>query len=118
MTMLGAAAPVVPSPPSTERQAPVATWIHTVILAGIFIALAVAGALVQGRARANPAPLAHPSVIPLYLSLISLEIGLVLYLRKGLRRTGATLTDLIGTPLLARRHAVADVALGVALWGG
>jgi membrane protease YdiL (CAAX protease family) len=101
----------------SDRPTPVAPWWHTAILISFFVGLAAAGLLFQHKASANPAIVAqHPNVIPLYLSLIVAEWGLVLYVARGMRRTGTTLRDLMGGPLTDRRHALTDVVLAVGVW--
>jgi hypothetical protein len=76
----------------------VAPHWHTALLVALFLALTVSGAFFQREARAQPGrPLQHPTVVPLYLSLMAMEWGLFLYVWKsGLRRTGTKLRDLIG----------------------
>jgi hypothetical protein len=49
---------------------------HTVLLVALFLALTLGGALFQREARSQPGRmLQHPSVVPLYLSLIAMEWG-------------------------------------------
>ena len=75
------------SPPAPRLIAPIA---HTIALVVLFLAVAAGGALVQQRAAAHATTLPAPSrPTTLYLSLIAMEWGLVLYVvRGGLRRTG------------------------------
>ncbi len=111
----------IPSPYQsvTQRVTPVASWLHTSVVVTIFVALGIAGALGQARAHASPAALAsHPNVMPLYLSLIAAEWALVMYVRHGLRRTGTTITDILGGAIGERRQLLTDALLGVGLWGG
>ncbi len=59
----------------------------------------------------------HPSVLPLYLSLIAAQVGLVTYVvRLGLRRTGTPLAALIGGRWSTPRDVAVDVAAGIGLW--
>src|SRR6202142_2311942 len=59
---------------------PVAPEWHTALLAALFLAIAVSGALFQRHAQSTPGMMqVHPNVIPLYLSLIAMEWGLFLY---------------------------------------
>jgi hypothetical protein len=69
-----------------------------VLLVALFLVLTLGGALFQLEARSQPGRmLQHPSVVPLYLSLIAMEWGLFFYVWKGgLRRSGTKLRDLIG----------------------
>ena len=98
--------------------APVASWIHTSVVVSVFAALALAGALGHARVRVNPASIQpRPNTIPLYLALIAAEWALVLYVRRGVRRTGTTLADLLGGTIDARRRLAPDILLGAALWG-
>jgi membrane protease YdiL (CAAX protease family) len=104
---------------SPARAAPIASRAHTIVVVSIFVALAVAGAFGQARAHRNPAIVPSPaSTIPLYLSLIAAEWALVLYVRRGVRRTGTTVVDLLGGTIGARRKMATDVFLGAGLWVG
>jgi membrane protease YdiL (CAAX protease family) len=112
-------ASVFPTPSrSSPLTAAVASWAHTAVVLGIFATIAVAGALRQARAPANAvtAP-SHQNLVALYISLIAAEWALVLYVRRGIRRTSATLTDLLGGPMGERRKVVTDVILAAGLWG-
>src|SRR5262249_54161803 len=110
---LGLAAP---RPSRPELVAPVR---HTAVLVAIFLAAAIGGARFQQQASAHPASsAAHPPVVPLYLSLIALEWGLVLFVWRGVRqRPGITLRGLVGGRWATPRDVVADAAMAVALWG-
>lgn len=108
----------VPVPPS-EPVAPVAPAWHTALLLALFLALALAGARFQGHARAvgGEVAAARSSAIPLYLSLIAAQAGLVAYVvRAGLRRTGTPLGALIGGRWASPRDVGVDVLLGAGLW--
>ncbi len=95
---------------------PVAPWWHTLLLVVIFLAITVGGGLLNRDVSAIPQ--AHPSVIPIYLSLLLAEWGLFLYVwRVGLRRSGTPLRDLIGGDWGVSRRIVIDAALAIGLWG-
>jgi uncharacterized protein len=97
---------------------PVAPWWHTCLLVAIFLGIALSGARFQHQARSEPGMLEqHPNVIPLYLSLIAMEWGLILYVRKGLRRTGTKLTEIIGGRWTSAKDVLSDAALALGLWG-
>ncbi|MGI8497128.1 MAG: CPBP family intramembrane glutamic endopeptidase [Gemmatimonadaceae bacterium] len=84
----------------------------------VFTTLAVAGAITQARTHATAAAVpSHPSLIPLYLSLIVAEWALVLYVRIGIRRTATTISDLLGDAIGTRRKLVTDILLGIGVWG-
>ncbi|MGI8508129.1 MAG: CPBP family intramembrane glutamic endopeptidase [Gemmatimonadaceae bacterium] len=103
---------------ASPRATLVAFPRHTAILVAIFLGLAVVGAVFQSRARSQPSMLhAHPNVIPLYLSLIAVEWGLVFYVNRGLRQTGTPLSELIGDSESARRRVGTNVLIAVCLWG-
>src|SRR5262245_62707931 len=89
------------------------------MLVALFAALAIGGALFQGRATARPEiTSSHPNAAPLYASLIAMEWGLVLYVRAGVRRgSGGSLRELIGGRWPNLRAVAVDVALAAALWG-
>jgi membrane protease YdiL (CAAX protease family) len=99
------------------RLKPIASWAHTAVLLGILTAIAVAGAVGQTRAMTNSvAPTSNATIIPLYLSLIAAEWALVLYTRRGFRRTATTITELLGGPIWERKRLEIDVLLGGGLW--
>jgi len=102
------------SPPAPQRIAPIR---HTIVLVLLLLAVAAGGAIVQQRAThatTLPAP-ARPTT--LYLSLIAMEWGLVLYVvRGGLRRTGTSLRDLVGGRWSGPRDVARDVVLAFAAW--
>jgi membrane protease YdiL (CAAX protease family) len=91
---------------------------HTVLLVALFLVLTLGGALFQLEARSQPGRmLQHPSVVPLYLSLIAMEWGLFFYVWKGgLRRSGTKLRDLIGGRWQSPRDVVIDGTLALGLW--
>ncbi len=86
------------SPPAPRHIAPL--W-HTIVLVLSFLVMAAGGAIVQQRAAAHATTLPTPSrPTALYLSLIAMEWGLVLYVvRVGLRRTGDFVARGGGWPL-------------------
>jgi membrane protease YdiL (CAAX protease family) len=96
---------------------PIAPWWHTTLLAALFLGIALAGALLQQRAAPSGA-LPRPSQpAALYLSMIAMQWGLILYVWKGgLRRTGVTLRELIGGRWRSARSVVLDVALALGTW--
>jgi hypothetical protein len=108
--------------PSTSRPggplAPVASYRHTAILAGAFLLLAAAGAVFQSAPAPNAAGDSdHPNVIPLYLSLLVAEWGLLYYVWKaGLRRSGSQLRDLIGGRWIRGLDVLRDLLLAGAVW--
>src|SRR6185436_10607440 len=91
---------------------------HTIVLVLLLLAVAAGGAIVQQRAThatTLPAP-ARPTT--LYLSLIAMEWGLVLYVvRGGLRRTGTSLRDVVGGRWSRPRDVARDVVVALAAWG-
>ena len=94
---------------------PLAPRWHTAVLAGIFLALAVSGALFQRGAPAPPG--ARQSTVPLYVSLIVVEWGLVLFVWRGGRRfSGTTLHDWIGGNWGNAKGVFVDAGLALGLW--
>jgi uncharacterized protein len=94
---------------TTAKVAP--GW-HTALLVGLFLALALSGALFQTQTHQQPA-----SHVSLYLSLIVMEWGLFLYVWKGgLRRSGTKLRELIGGKWRSPADVAVDVGLAAALW--
>src|SRR5262245_10419965 len=89
-----------------------------VVLIGVFLATALWGALMQRQAaHSDTLPLpAHP--VQVYLFLIALEWGLVMYVwRVGLARGGTSLRDLVGGRWSGVRDVAIDAAIGFAWWG-
>ena len=104
------------SPSAPRLIAPIA---HTIALVLVFVVLAVGGALFQQRAAAHATTLPAPSrPTTLYLSLIAMEWGLVLYVaRVGLRRTGTSLREVVGGRWSRPRDVVRDVVVALVAWG-
>jgi membrane protease YdiL (CAAX protease family) len=104
------------SPPAPRLIAPIA---HTIALVLLFVVMAAGGAMLQQRAAAHSTTLPAPGrPTTLYLSLIAMEWGLVLYVvRGGLRRTGTSLRDLVGGRWSRARDVVRDVVVALAAWG-
>jgi membrane protease YdiL (CAAX protease family) len=91
---------------------------HTASLVALFLGLAVSGAFFQRHARSQPEMLQqHSSLVPLYLSLIAMEWGLVIWVwRGGLLRTGTKLSELIGGKWSSPKDVLIDLGLAVGLW--
>lgn len=108
--------------PRIESPAPrlIAPWRHTVLLAALFLGIAVGGAFFQRHGRSQPGMLQqHPQVVPLYLSLMAMEWGLFIWVWKGgLRRTGTKVSELIGGRWASAKDVLADCGLAFGLWGG
>src|SRR5262249_20098156 len=104
------------SRPAPRLIAPIA---HTIALVLLFVVVAAGGALLQQRAAAHAATLPAPSrPTMLYLSLIAMEWGLVLYVVKaGLSRTGTSLREVVGGHWRRPRDVVRDVVVAAAAWG-
>jgi membrane protease YdiL (CAAX protease family) len=90
---------------------------HTGLLLTIFVALALVGVLFQHRAGVDPGMLQqHSNMVPLYLSLLAMEWGLFLYVRKGIRLTGFSLRTLIGGRWTNASRVAVDISLALATW--
>jgi uncharacterized protein len=108
------AAPIIESPGS-KLIAP--RW-HTALVVGLFLAMALSGALFQRQARSEPGMLQqHPHVVRLYLSLIVMEWGLVFWVWKGVESTGTKLAEIIGGQWTSAKNVFGDAALALGLWG-
>jgi len=91
---------------------------HTGLLVAIFAGLALSGALFQHQARIDPRILQqHTTMVPLYLSLLAMEWGLFLYVRKGLRLRGFSVRELIGGRWASARGVFVDFGLAFSIWG-
>jgi membrane protease YdiL (CAAX protease family) len=104
-----------------ERPAgpiPVASWRHTVRLAGIFVVVGASGLLLpHGSAPGPSAPEAHPRVAVLYAMLIGAEWLLFRAVTSGLASQGLDWRALVGRARPGRDLA-GDVLLGVLLCAG
>ena len=108
MSVATAPAPPTPSP-----------WPAgpTLVLIGVFLAVAAGGALAQHQSAGQAALPAPPSPVLFYLSLMAVEWGLVLYVwRAGLRGDTAALRELIGGRWRSPGDVAGDGALALALW--
>lgn len=112
------ASTITPGVPESRFRL-VAPIRHTVVLAGVFLGMAAAGALYQHAASLRAgATQTHPNVVPLYLSLLALQWGLFLYVWwVGLRRAGTSLADLIGGRWRNPMDVGLDVAIAAGTWG-
>jgi membrane protease YdiL (CAAX protease family) len=99
----------------STKAKPVAPWLHTIILASIFLGLTAAGAVFQRQASAHP-PSAGSSHIVLYLSLIAMEYGLFRYVNAGITRRGVTMKSLIGGSWNSLRDVLRDAGLALGIW--
>jgi membrane protease YdiL (CAAX protease family) len=100
----------------TEPRRPlIASLRHTAILIAIVLGVAAYGIYVQ--AASDGQPVEHGgSALPLYLSLLAAEWGLVRYVVIGIRRTGTGLRDLIGARWAGPKDALRDVGIGLGFW--
>jgi membrane protease YdiL (CAAX protease family) len=103
---------------SAEQTKPVAPWWHTILLSAFFLILAMAGLIFQSNASSqNGALFRHPNMVPLYITLIAFQCGLLYYVWKiGLRRRGAALRELIGGRWSGAKDVLIDLGLAVGLW--
>ena len=101
----------------TERPRPVASARHTAILIGIFLVVAGYGSYLQQAAGNRPHLVeGRGSALPLYLSLIAMEWGLLRYVVVGLKRTGTRLRDILGAGWATPAAAARDAAIALAAW--
>ncbi|HEX8162730.1 MAG TPA: CPBP family intramembrane glutamic endopeptidase [Pyrinomonadaceae bacterium] len=112
---MSASASVVGQPSSNK---PVASWRHTAVLTGVFLALTLGGFLSQRRAGSHGGELLpRQNVLPIYLSLVAAQWGLFYYVwRVGLRRAGVKLRDIVGGRWAKAEDFVLDAALALGLW--
>jgi len=88
------------------------------VLIGVFLAMALWGALAQRRAAPDQSLPLPASPAAIYLGLIVMEWGLVWYVWKaGLAGSGRSLRDLIGGRWRGFRDVATDAAIGLAMWG-
>jgi membrane protease YdiL (CAAX protease family) len=86
---------------------------HTALVVILFVGLAVSGVMFKGSTGLS-API--PSHGPLYITLITAEIGLVFLVRFGLRRRGTPISEIVGPMDPSISAWARDVAIAAALW--
>jgi len=102
-------------PVDADSPKPIAPYWHTAIFVAVLGLLALRGWLFQDQGGSAPGP-SHGSQIPLYLSVLAAEWGLLTFARKGSGLSGTTLDGLIGADWRSPRGLARDALLGVALW--
>jgi hypothetical protein len=100
-----------------SKPAFVAPLGHTLGLLGILLLMLLGGLLQQRRGHPGGGIVGeHRGVVPLYLTLLGLEYGLLRYVMMGFRRRGTRLRDVIGGEWTDWRRVAIDVAIAVAFW--
>ena len=97
----------------------VAPWWHTSIVVAFFLFMAAGGAVLQHRAPTGAAFAAgsRPNLSWLYASMTAAEFGLVAFVYKsGLRRSGTSVSDLVGGSWRSPKAAITDLVLAGATW--
>jgi membrane protease YdiL (CAAX protease family) len=109
--------PIAPAESPADRRLIAPLW-HTAALIAVLFAIAAYGAYMQSTAHAGPELVAHRgSALPLYLSLIAAEWGLLRFVTAGgLSRTGTRLRDLIGERWSGWKDVARDVVIALAVW--
>jgi membrane protease YdiL (CAAX protease family) len=100
------------------RGAVAPVW-HTAVFVSFFLLLAAAGALAQQEAAKGGGLTSgnRPDLAPTYAFMIAAELGLVAFVWKlGLRRTGTSLSDLIGGRWTSAKAVVTDILVAGAAW--
>jgi len=97
---------------------PIASYRHTAVLAAIMLAMAGMGAFFQHSAVSHgDVTLPRPTnLLGVYLPLLAMEWGLVLFVARGLRSHGVSLRDLIGGRWSSVQSVVTDIALALGIW--
>jgi uncharacterized protein len=99
------------------RPARIASPRHTVILVSIVLGIAAYGIYAQATSHHETQLVEQRgSALPLYLSLLAAEWGLVRYMVVGIHRTGTRLRDLLGDRWSGPKDVLRDVALGFGFW--
>jgi membrane protease YdiL (CAAX protease family) len=103
--------------PAEGRRLIAPIW-HTVLLIAFLFALAAYGAYAQLHAKPGHELVERRgSTVPLYLSLLVAEWGLLRFVvAGGLKKTGTTLRDLMGRRWSGWRDVARDVAIALAAW--
>jgi CAAX protease family protein len=99
------------------RPARVASPRHTAIVVAIVLGIAAYGIYAQATSHHESQLVEHRgSALPLYLSLLAAEWGLVRLVVVGIHRTGTRLRDLLGDRWSGPRDILRDIALGFGFW--
>ncbi|MGP8176103.1 MAG: lysostaphin resistance A-like protein [Terracidiphilus sp.] len=104
--------------PGYARPAPVASYLHTLGLLGIFAAVIAVSYALQGHASPNsgpPAP-AHRNVIPSFLSSLAFGWGTLYYVWAGVHWKGGNLFCLTGRRWQSLRDLLRDLAIAAPFW--
>ncbi len=97
---------------------PVASYLHSVVFLVIVVAVVAMGYAAQHRPGAGPGLVdSHAHVIPIYLSAAILDWLLVLFVWKGIRRRGGTLSSIVGGRWRNGREVLRDVGIAALFWG-
>jgi len=102
----------------TESRRPlIASLRHTAILTAIVLGVAAYGVYTQAASHgAEPTAESRGSALPLYLSLLAAEWGLLRYAMVGMRSTGTRVRDLVSARWTGPMDVLRDVGLGLAFW--
>ncbi len=94
-----------------------AFYWHTAPFAGVLLALAVAGSVMQSHAKTHPQSFGQArQMVPLYLSLLAMEYGLFAFVKGGIRRYGVSVREILGGDWSTARKVAIDMAIGLGLW--
>jgi membrane protease YdiL (CAAX protease family) len=100
------------------RRQPVASYRHFAIFLAIVVAIVVAGYSAQQRHTAGGNLVdSHSQVIPIYISVTSLNWLLVFFVWRGIRRRGRTIRSLIQGRWANAREVFRDIGLSALFWG-
>jgi len=80
----------------------------------LFAGLAAAGAMNRGNTTLTAPSSSH---LPLYVSLIAAEVGLIYLIRLGLSKGGSSLKDIAGPMSPSIPSWVRDILIAAVLWG-
>ncbi len=101
-----------------HEHAPVASYWHSLVFLVIVAAVVGMGYLAQHRAGGAPGLVeSHAHVVPIYLSAAILDWLLVLFVWRGVRRRGGTLSAIVGGRWTSAREVVRDLWIAALFWG-
>ena len=102
---------------NTKVGRPIASTHHTLILVGIFCALAILGGAARRGGQIPPSSAPRGTVLPLYVSLLVGEWALVWYVARGLAGGRVvTIADLIAGQWDRPIAIVFDLAIAAIVW--
>jgi membrane protease YdiL (CAAX protease family) len=108
----------MPDPETSTRPELVASVRHTIVFTAIVAAVMIAGFASQHRHVAGGGLVeSHTNVIPVYISITSMNGLLAYFVWKGIRKRGISVASLIGGRWGSVRDILRDFGIAALFWG-